>query len=50
VTRIVAFIAAVVCVVVGLLTGLFELDTNLTPVAWFLAAIAIALVFRGEPG
>jgi hypothetical protein len=48
--RIVAFIAAVACIVVGLLTGLFELDTNLSALAWFVAAIAIAIVFKGEPG
>jgi hypothetical protein len=47
--RIVAFVAALVCIVVGLLTGLFELDTNLSALAWFVAAIAIALVFRGAP-
>jgi hypothetical protein len=48
--RIVAFITAVACIVVGLLTGLFGLDTNLSALAWFVAAIAIAVVFKGEPG
>jgi hypothetical protein len=47
--KLIAFLVAVACIVLGFATGLFELETHLSALAWFVAAIAIAVVFRGGP-
>jgi hypothetical protein len=46
--KLLAFLAAVACIVIGF--GVAVLGTWLMPsLAWFLAAIAIAVVFKGGP-
>jgi hypothetical protein len=47
--KLVLFLVAVACIVLGFLTAIFAWQTHLSPLAWFVAAIAIAMVFRGGP-
>jgi hypothetical protein len=46
--RTVVFLVAIGCLVMGFATGLFGVDARMSALTWFLAAIALALVFR-EP-